>query len=464
MPNNQKLWILTEERPKEEVLEIILQTLCKTQGFNFKINKLKIIPIFIYGTFTHTYRLEGLEVQNIEETLIKIVSGKSSFVDYMVYLGSKNPPSPLDTPLVLIEETKTSDKESRNTGIFQRASKFVFCSALYPNVPRIMLFNHHNTVKVKAENYTSTHIFGIKILKTIGVDILGEDTDGIDKFSSIDELIHAKNSMKKPPKGNTPINITKTSDTIFISGRLFKSGTLSHDPNIGQLTSIAFSLRKLGWKDKIIITHHGLNQNHLRSTKPNKFTSIAEKVNIGLESLIMPSFENTKVDYWIYEENSEKLSTILLHILANNIETLKAIYENHAGCERGYLYDKNSLPLTIAKYIDGTKTNGNINIPDLVIRDEKRQEIFLLEGKISAKYKEALRSISNYGAFEKLVENLYPNYIIKRGIVLYGQIIDGEFVLFILNREGQVTIYRSKAGFIQEIDLLIKKINEINTP
>lgn len=65
------------------------------------------------------------------------------------------------------------------------------------------------------------------------------------------------------------ILITKYDNKITISDRLFKSGSLSHDPNIGALSIISAVLRKLGWQKDIIITQHGLSQSHLKPK--NKF-------------------------------------------------------------------------------------------------------------------------------------------------------------------------------------------------
>ena len=99
-----------------------------------------------------------------------------------------------------------------------------------------MLYNLHIEQK---ETQTETNIFGTRMLLTLNVEILGKIIkDENDKpFLSIDELIEFKNSMRKPPAGNVPINITKNNDTIYISGRLYKSGGLSHDPNNVLLSS-----------------------------------------------------------------------------------------------------------------------------------------------------------------------------------------------------------------------------------
>src|SRR5690606_23483381 len=115
---------------------------------------------------------------------------------------------------------------------------------------------------------TETYIFGTKLLLTLGVEILGKKLDGkiFTPFKSIDEIINFKSNMRKAPKGNVPILLTKSKDKIEVSGRLFKSGSLTHDPNIGALSIISNALRLLGWKKKIEITKHGLKQKHVGKT------------------------------------------------------------------------------------------------------------------------------------------------------------------------------------------------------
>lgn len=97
------------------------------------------------------------------------------------------------------------------------------------------------------KNPTHTNIFGSKCLATLGVQFLGKSLDDytISPFANIDELINLKNSMRQPPKGNTPILIKKLENKITISGRLKKGGSLSHDPNIGALSLISATLRAL---------------------------------------------------------------------------------------------------------------------------------------------------------------------------------------------------------------------------
>ena len=71
------------------------------------------------GNFTFTYEVLGFSSKYINKIFIKTISGGSSFVDYVLFYQDEEPTID-DMPLYLIEETKTDDKESRNTGVRQK--------------------------------------------------------------------------------------------------------------------------------------------------------------------------------------------------------------------------------------------------------------------------------------------------------------------------------------------------------
>lgn len=242
MKNN--LWFLTEERPKKEVLATIFQKFAKDYGFAVFIDTLRILPILENDKFTFTYEVTGFQCNKVNKVFIKTVSGNSSFTDFLIFY-QENEPTQTDTPIYAIEETKTDDKESRNTGVYQRGSKFVFIKNYYPTIKMIMLYNLQVEQKEKP---TETYIFGTRLLLTLGVEILGKKLDEtvFVPFENIDEIIDFKANMRKAPAGNVPIALTKSKNKIEISGRLYKSGGLSHDPNIGALSIICAVLRKLG--------------------------------------------------------------------------------------------------------------------------------------------------------------------------------------------------------------------------
>ena len=440
------LWILTEERPKVDVLQTIFAYFAKDQQCGFFGDSIRIIPILNPNkTFAFTYEVIGFKCAKVNRVFIKTVSGSSSFTDFLIFYQDKQPVVS-DTPLYAIEETKTDDKESRNTGVYQRCSKFVFIQNFYPKTKLIMLYALQ--VGQKAEP-TETYIFGTRMLLTLGVEILGKVLDPkiFKPFTSIDELIKAKESMRKAPAGNVPISITKVNDKLIqVSGRLFKSGGLSHDPNIGALSIICAVLRKLGWKGSIVITMHGLQQRHVGST--NKFIQIANVLGIGLDGLTVPRATLPK-DYWHYETQGEKLGTIFIHICVENFTTGYSIFENHAGCEKGYFVTPTGDHIALEKYSDrdaykaGDK-DAIVFIPDLVLLDVDETEAITIEGKKYSNKQKGIAELNNYDSFDRMyLRKYYPRYKIVRTVVLYGSNNEyvGEIeVGFLLNERGKLVL------------------------
>jgi hypothetical protein len=441
----QNLWILTEERPKREIIAAILYEFSKDNGLPCFIDTIRILPIL--GTdrkFSFLYEIVGFHSNKINKIFLKIVSGYSSFVDYLVFYQD-NEPGEGDTPLYGIEVTKTDDSESRNTGVYQRASKFVYLDYYYPDIRKIMLYN----LKIPQKNTaTATYVFGTRCLLTLGVKILGKELDPkiFCPFQTIDELIKFKESMRKAPSGNIPINIRQENNVIKISGRLYKSGSLAHDPNIGALSLICATLRKLGWQGDIVITDHGLKQNHLNPD--NKFIKIANILNVRLDGLDIPS-SGRDVKYWKYENQGEKLGTIFIHLVVENFTDGRAIFENHAGCEKGYFITKNGKPITLGKYTDREAYKGGdkskiVNIPDLILIDFGRSEIINVEGKRYEFRQKAITELKDFEAIENLyIKEFYSGFKIIRTVVLYGgtatKVIEIE-VGFLLNEKGDMVL------------------------
>ncbi len=442
MKNN--LWFLTEERPKKEVLQTIFQKFAKDYRFAVFVDTLRIFPILENNKFTFTYEVTGFRCNKVDKVYIKTVSGNSSFTDFLIFY-QKDEPTINDQPIYAIEETKTDDKESRNTGVYQRCSKFVFIQNYYPTVRKIMLYSLQIEQK---ENPTDTYIFGTRLLLTLGVEILGKKLDfSIFKpFETVDEIIELKANMRKAPKGNVPITLTKSKNKIEISGRLFKSGGLSHDPNIGALSIICAVLRKLEWKNQLVITQHGLKQEHVGKT--NKFVQIANKLNISLQGLTVPKAELNS-DYWKYDIDGEKLGTIFIHLVVENFTEGYSIFENHAGCEKGYFYTKEGEPVPLAKYKDRAKYKDGdkeqiIYIPDLILIDFGRSEVINVEGKKYKFRKDGIKELNNYEYIEKnYIQKHYPKFKIIRTVVLYGskeqEIIEIE-IGFLLNENGELIL------------------------
>lgn len=456
------LWILTEERPKKEVLEMIFKYFADDQGFAFFGDTLKIVPILDENKdFDFTYEVFGFQCNRVNRVFIKTVSGNSSFTDFLVYYQNEMP-TPDQEPLYAIEETKTDDKESRNTGVFQRCSKFVYIQNFFPKTKKVMLYALQ--VEQKTEP-TETYIFGTRLLLTLGVDILGKKLDPkvFVPFTSVDEVIKCKNSMRRPPAGNVPILLNKVGNKIQVSGRLYKANSLSHDPNIGALSIIGAVLRKLGWKGEIEVTQHGLSQIHVRNAK-NKFVLIANQLGMSLSGLRMPKAQLPDA-YWHYDMEGEKLGTIFIHLVVENFTESFSVFENHAGCEKGYFHTPSGENIPLAKYTDRDAYKAGdkdqiVFIPDLVLLDIKESESITIEGK---KYENMLRGIeelNGYDAFEELyLKKYYPKYKIVRTVVLYGsaeQRIMRVEVGFLLNKYGKLVLgIRAPKLFTRAINNLL---------
>jgi hypothetical protein len=450
------LWFLTEEKPKKSVVVEILKLYCKKYNENMEIDftNYKIYPIFINKTFSFKYEIIGIKISNINRIFLKTVSGSSSFLDYLLIKQQEMPSEgSLENIVMAIEETKTSDDESRNTGVYQRASKFVFIKQYCQNVDSYMLYNDELQSR-ENKKPSDTSIFGTNLLLTLGVNIIGKSNmSWFKKYNSIDEIISAKNNMRKPPAGNVPILINKYSDRIEISGRLVKNGTLSHDPNIGALSLISMAFRHLGWDKRIVITKHGLSQKYISNTRgKNKFLYICKLFNIELEGININFAKTLPESYWHYEMSSEKVTSILLHILAENNGMLE-VYQNHAGCERGYFKTKEGQLITLPKKDASGKEN--LYIPDLILYNDDRNCIILIEAKKLSTLSIGLEEIKHYDSIEnEYIHKYYPGSTDLRYLTLFGgneTELSDKNVLVQMNFDGSIIINPDAPDFIKDL-------------
>ena len=443
------LYILTEERPKIEVLKKILKHYCEVYNKDININQPLILPNLTPEKFSNEYKLINIDIKGIKNIIIKVASGQSSFVDFLIFEQHNIPNHDEKNNLkMVIEETKTNDNESRNL-VFQRLSKFVYIDYYYENIKKVMLFNFKNEYNYQKPSYSNK--FGIKLLKTLKIDILGIDykLDEVEPFKTIDDLIIFKSKMRRPPKSNVPILIEKQKNKKEISGRLSKpaeKGNIAHDPNIGQLSGIGKILRMLGWEEDIIITKHGVKQEVINGTrkKGNKFIHISSMINLKLENIKIPK-RDIPEKYWHYNNSAEKNGTILLHLISifnNDITT--SIFENHGGCERGYFYKSDKTAISIPKK----------SIPDLILKNDANEEILIIEGKIYSKLNQGLEQLKKIDNFEnKYVKKYYENYSINRWLVTTGGKINATDlnlkVLFHLNDDGTYLLNKKAPDWLK---------------
>lgn len=417
------IWLLTEEKPKISVIKQILGIYRDDFGVDYVCGEaVAVIPVIRGGSFAFTYRVDGIRVRGIENLFIKTVSGGSSFLDFLFFVQENAPVEGGENNLVFaVEETKTSDEESRNTGVYQRCSKFVYIKAFYPDVPLYMLY-HDEPGQGTGRMPSATSVFGTRMLLTNGVKIIGRPMERwFRPFGSIEELIAFKNGMRRPPAGNTPILIHKSGSKITVSGRLDKPGHLgkiAHDPNVGALSMIACTLRRLGWAGEIEITAHQVVQSSVQENSRNKFLSICRMLNVGLAGITMPTNYALPVSYWHYERESEKMASILFHVACECLG-LKEVYQNHAGCERGYFRSASGQLITLPKYCGPDR--HILRIPDVVMRDDANRVVYLMEGKKRTTMYDGLEELKGYDDIENLyIKRCFPGYAVRRYLTIYG--------------------------------------------
>ena len=441
------LWLLTEERPKPSVILQIVEMYCNDFDDEITLKEeIRIKPIIENGVFKFIYVIEGLKVDGANSIYIKTVSGNSSFLDFLLFKQENAPKEgcSADNLIMAIEETKTSDDESRNTGVYQRGSKFVYITPYYNKVKLYMLYNEELEAR-EDKKPSDTSIFGTNILLTLGVTIIGKDTSKWFKpFESLEELIKFKASMRKPPAGNVPIEIRRFQDRIEISGRLSKpsdAGNIGHDPNIGALSMISKCIRTLGWTKDIVITMHGVTQAYVNKTKgKNKFLYICKILGLKLDGIVMPKSVSLPELYWRYEMSSEKITTILLHVFGT-YNGMYGVYENHAGCERGYFRTKSGKLITLPKK---DKQGINLYLPDVVLYDEPSNIILLVEGKKLSTLSNGIEEIQYYDSIEnEYIKPEYKGVDIIRCVSILGGNDSGSLhkeVLIYMNLSGEIFI------------------------
>jgi hypothetical protein len=443
---DKNLWILTEERPKNDVVEIILRKFSKDYKKNIQISEINVKPIIMNKKFEFRYIVEGVKLEDVNEIHLKIISGaEGSFVDFLVF-NQNNEPTNEDSPIYIIEETKTNPSESRNVAVFQRTSKFVFLELFKnnSNAEKIMLYS----IRLEYNTLPPTFIFGIKAMKTLGVLIIGlkeAENGNNEAFETLDELIEFKNSIATKRADNTPLSIHKTdqSGVYRISGKLEKSGAFSHDPNMGAITLLSKLIKKLDPNTKkIIVFNHGLTQNMVEHSE-NKFIKIASVLGIELEGLTL---QTPQVDgeYWKYNNKGEKIVSIFTHLLLQ-YKGVKIIYENHAGCEQGYF-----------KFPDGKlksikKKTGK---PDLILIEEKEKIIYLIEAEMAINAEQPQKGVNQLFKFDEVEQGFcssYTGHVFKRYVILYGDKIpkNTDKIILQIKTNGEIICYDSCPKFIK---------------
>ena len=484
----KNLYILTEERPKEDTIITILKEF--STDYQNKLvykrgkEKLTIKPIIRKKKFQHYYEIHDVKLEGVKRIILKIVSGESSFVDYLVYYENNEPNQKKDSPIYVIEETKTTPAESRNLH-YQRIIKYGYLS-YYPKINKARkLFIY--SIRKNFSTIPKSFVMGTRMLKSQNVKILGLQNTIVNiddtryrKFSDLDEMIKFKKSFAKKigASKDIPLLITKKLDTVSISAKLMKPSRNKKtskvteswsDPSTGFAASCCFIIRNIfKFKGKIKITNHGFTEDPSSGSANGKFLKIADRLDVAIGKWSVP--KKSLPDKYYKKSETEKIVSIFLHLACEMNNDLIPIYENHAGSEQGYFEERcrrcfRNMGTDSFHVVEKV---GELK-PDLVLLDKTKKEILILEAEVAKNVIGPKKGVNQLSGFKKFEDNLcktyYPNYTCKRFVVLFGDDVfpkkiqksEKNKVIFRLKKDGEMIFYDKCPQSIKDVISKLKK-------
>ena len=419
--------LLTEEIPNLDEIKLMFGVIGIVFPDSITNNSIK--PIIT--TKDGKRKFKGVWTLKVDDLIITIMlfKGETSGVDYMLFKGDVD----LTTgnaaeALVILESTKTSDKASRNTSVFQRITKFTTFDTMYPNFKGIKIMFWCNSIW--KDTLTQTAIVGMRLMDTLnirmyslneGVIINIKEKYDIAPYECCDEMIVSKNAIPEK-KGNCSIRLSKTDNNIEIYLKLDKgsgksSGVISHDPNVGFLAAIICAFEKITKTrnhNKYIIKNHNIKQKYFDKCPKSKLWYSINGIDIVFEGCNIIKRPDLPNEYFTLESDmTEKLATILY----DYVSPYETIFSNHSGSALTDIKGNNDTSLCVGQKMPR---------PDIVFRNDKHKEIEIIEGKLEKELGKGIKQLSDTH-LEKFIgqlNKLYPDYTIKKGLCITISSID----------------------------------------
>ena len=408
--------VLTEEIPNIDEIRLMLAF----QGYRIPesyTNK-NIITTIQENVFTGEWSIITPEIT----VYIKLFKGKTSSVDYMLFSGGHDlTTGDAGDALCILESTKTSDKTSRNTATYQRISKFITYSKMYPNstATKIMFWIDSKW----GEHITDTAKMGFRMMETLNIKLYStvekilidiRKKYSILPFDNADDLIECKNEIRQK-KGNQSIRMRRgDGQDFYISLKLDKgsgkdSGRISHDPNVGFLSAVLNCLEQLEPGSKYILENHGINQIYFDKLRKSKLWYSFNNMRLEFTGCDIKNIPSLPDKYFKIEDKmTEKLCTILCEMVSN--DNTQTIFSNHGGCA-----------LTSIVGNDCEECVGQkMPRPDIVFANNETKEILIIEGKVERDLSKGITQLSDVHleGFIAILKKLYPDYQIKKGLCI----------------------------------------------
>lgn len=401
----------TEESPTAEIMRQRLKVLAQEKGVKFDVPLKDIIvkPVMTQGVFvTLTGQPRIYEVflpKNplVKKVFISIISGSSSIVDTLVYFDDETSPS------FLIEETKTSHKDSSNTFVGQRALKFVYGKSYFPKAKLIMLFEGFEWQGL--EPHTASYK-DLRSLITLDVTVYNgtEKVTHIKPYKTITEVL-INYPLKDYGEKRVAFVAGYEEGRYFIQAKLDKSndpakgqGKISNDPSVGKVALMAALIRKLDPENEnpITIKRHGVTE-----MNEGKFFKIAQKLNIQLEGVVNnPDLVVPPAEYY-NDCQGEKNATIFLEVQLRLLGATM-VFINHAAGALGDVVVNGVI----------RKLPKNIPHPDLVFI--YKGKLFVVEGELSINYQKGKEQQKTFGPFMEFLQEQGLDLPTVHCLTVYG--------------------------------------------
>jgi hypothetical protein len=280
------------------------------------------------------------------------------------------------------------------------------------------------------DKLTQTAIVGMRLMETLNINMYSlnkgnliniKEKYDIAPYECCDDIIVSKNATPQK-KGNCSIRLYRVDNDIYISLKLDKgtgksSGVISHDPNVGFLTSIINAFENVTKKpkhNKYIIKNHNIKQEYFDKCPKSKLWYSINDINIVFEERIIKKRPVLPSQYFTLESGmTEKLATILYDYVSPN----ETIFSNHGGCALTSIKGHNEGILSVGQ---------KMHRPDIVFRNDERKEIDIIEGKLEKELGKGIKQLSNthLEEFIRQLNKLYPDYTIKKGLCIIITSID----------------------------------------
>lgn len=412
------LIVLTEEGYSDSLLGAI-----KLVSDKFNLNADTSDQILPQSFFSEEKQAIGFTIpqspnSGVANVVCLIVSPpeQGSFVDSLFYLNEEGSlPSPSDEPLSAVEITKNGLGESGNMSD-QRAAKFMPLKLRFPD-----LFCAYYIHTIKPINEVPAgHARAFDRMATCGIDIWFGTNDSLTQHHAtkyIDVMDLVVRGMSDKARTNR-MSLVENNEVI-LQTNLLKSGSYCHDPNIGWVSSVLFSLYKLGFNGKVSLTEHNLTEKLTKRcfsgknklAKAFRFCANQFDIDVSLFGNISPS-DCYEGDYWSYANTGEKIGSILLEVELRNLGH-KVLFTNHAGCEKSYLETEQGEFVALPK-------GREFGLPDLIT--ELGGTLYAIEAETSKNYKKGVDQIEEekFGKTLAFIQKEYYNAPIEVFLSTFG--------------------------------------------